>query len=113
MFWAHSVSSYNKPFNTLRSWLLRPTDKNHLEKQCRLSYKVECVVCHKQYNEETERILGKRFEEHTDGNTDGNQPSSVVQEHNDLTDHLQPCRDIVQKGQQDQEEGKGSYRDLQ
>ena len=83
MFWAHGVASYHKLLNTLRSQLVRPKDKTPLEKQCGLVYKVECGVCHKQYTWETERILGKRFKEHTDGN----HPSSVVQEHIDLTCH--------------------------
>ena len=37
----------------------------------------------KQYIEETERTQGKQFKEHTDGN----HPSSAVQEHIDLTGH--------------------------
>ena len=58
-------------------------DKTPLEKQCGLVYEVEYGVCHKQYIGETERNLGKRFNEHTDGN----RISSAVQEHIDLTDH--------------------------
>ena len=40
-FWAHDVVSYHKPFNILRSQLVRPKDKTPLEKQC--------GVCQKQY----------------------------------------------------------------
>ena len=45
-----SVGSYNKPFNTLISQVVRPKDKTPLKRQCGLVYKVECGECHKQYN---------------------------------------------------------------
>ena len=77
------MTSYHKPFNTLRSQLVRPKDKTPLEKQCGLVYKVECGMCHKQYIGKTERTLGKLFKEYTDGN----HTSSVDQEHIDLTGH--------------------------
>ena len=38
-------------------------------------------MCHKQYSRATQRTVGQRFNEHTDGI----HPSSVVQEHIDLT----------------------------
>ena len=61
-------------------------DKTPLEKHDGLVFKVECGVCHKQYIGDTERILSKRFKEHTDDN----HPSSVVQEHINLTSHPVP-----------------------
>ena len=58
-------------------------DKTPLENQCGLVYKVEFGMCHKQDVGETERTLGMRFKE----NTDGNHPSSAIREHIDLTGH--------------------------
>ena len=54
VFWGHSVVSYHKPFNTLRSKLVRPKDKTPPEEECELVYRVECRVCHKQYIGKTE-----------------------------------------------------------
>ena len=42
---------------------------------------LECGVCHKQCISKTERTLSKKFKEHTDGN----HPSSAIQEYIDLT----------------------------
>ena len=43
------VASYHKPFNTLRSQLVKLKDKTPLEKWCGLVYKVECGVSYTVY----------------------------------------------------------------
>ena len=41
VFRSHRVPSYHKPFNTLRSLLVRPKDKTQKEKQCGVVYSVK------------------------------------------------------------------------
>ena len=82
VFKQHGVSTYHKPFNTLRSLLVKPKDKPVKEKKCGTIYRVKCEDCEKEYVGETARTLGKRFKEHTDGNH-----NSAISEHFENTGH--------------------------
>ena len=82
IFKDHGVSVYHKPFNTLRSSLVKPKDKQNKEDKCGVIYNVACGTCSDFYIGETARALGKRFEEHT--STD---KKSAVLEHLKNTGH--------------------------
>ena len=45
VFKSHGVSSYHKPFNTLRSLLVSPKDMSKKEEQCGVVYSVNCSEC--------------------------------------------------------------------
>ena len=64
VFRNHGVSVYHKPFNTLRSLLVKPKDKQKKENKCGTVYQVSCGTCDDFYVGETARALGKRFREH-------------------------------------------------
>ena len=83
IFRNHGVPTYHKPFNTLRSMLVRPKDKSVKEKQCGVVYSIKCDSCPATYIGETARPLGTRFKEHTDGK----HPNSAVWEHLDEKGH--------------------------
>ena len=76
VFKSHGVNVYHKPFNTLRSQLVKPKDKPDKLKKCGVIYSVKCDVCNKEYIGETARTLGVRYKEHTDGRHD-----SAIQDH--------------------------------
>ena len=61
IFRSHGVSTYHKPFNTLRSLLVKPKDKPVKEKKCGTIYSVSCENCQKEYVGESGRTLGIRF----------------------------------------------------
>ena len=90
VFKTHDVPTFHKPFNTLRSLLVRPKDKSEKEKQCGLVYSIKCKSCEKEYIGETARSLGTRFKEHTDGK----HPNSAVNEHTQDTGHLYTLQDV-------------------
>ena len=90
VFKTHGVPTFHKPFNTLRSLLVRPKDKAEKEKQCGLIYSIQCKHCDKEYVGETARSLGTRFKEHTDGK----HPNSAVSEHTQETGHLYTLQDV-------------------
>ena len=64
VFRNHGVSVYHKPFNSLRSLLVKPKDKQKKENKCGTIYHVSCGTCDDHYVGETARALGKRFREH-------------------------------------------------
>ena len=90
VFKSHGVPTYHKPFNTLRSLLVRPKDKSKKEKQCGLLYSVKFKECNKEYVGETARSLGTRFKEHTDGK----HPNSAITEHTQDTGHRYSIEDV-------------------
>ena len=83
MFRSHGVPSYQKLCNTLRSLLVSPKDNSEKGKQCGVQYSVKCSECDQGYMGETARMLGTRFREHTDGN----HPTSAIEEHTSSTGH--------------------------
>ena len=73
---------YHKPFNTLRSALVKPKDKQEKKDKCGVVYNVPCGTCKDFYVGETARALGKRFEEHSSSDKE-----SAVLEHLKKTGH--------------------------
>ena len=65
LFHTNNIGTYHKPFNTLRSLLVKPKDATPLEQQCGLVYHIKCQNCHHNYIGETSRNMGIRFKEHT------------------------------------------------
>jgi len=65
IFGKYEVNSYLKPYNTLKSLLVRPKDKPQKEKMCGVVYQLECQDCSSRYVGETARALRTRFKEHT------------------------------------------------
>ena len=68
------ITVHTRPFNTIRSKLVRPKDKpSKLDKHGAI-YHISCDNCPAQYIGETERVLAKRLKEH-------HKPPSPVGEH--------------------------------
>ena len=63
--------------------MVSPKDKSKKEKQCGVVYSVKCRECDQEYIGETGRMVGTRFQEHTDGK----HPNSVTEEHTSSTGH--------------------------
>lgn len=77
----HGISSYFKPFNSIRQLLVHPKDKTEIMKQSGVIYHIPCATCQKTYIGETARPLGIRVEEHKKQN------SSAILEHQQNTGH--------------------------
>ena len=60
VFRSHSIPSYHKPFNMIRSLFVNPKDKTKKEKQFGVVHSVRCSDCDKEYIGETSRILGTK-----------------------------------------------------
>ena len=90
VFWSHGIPSYHKSFDTLRSSLVNPKDKSKKEKQCGVVHSVKCSDCDQKYIGETARMLGTRFQEHTDGK----HPNSAIVEHASSTSHRNTLDDM-------------------
>ena len=82
VFRNHGVQTFHKPYNTLRSQLVRPKDKADPLKQCGTVYHITCDDCSDDYVGESARALNKRLKEHTDG-----KHFSAVSEHTAATGH--------------------------
>ncbi|XP_074606463.1 uncharacterized protein LOC141859518 [Acropora palmata] len=80
-FKSHEITLINKPFNSLRSQLVRVKDKRENLKKCGTVYHIHCEQCDKNYVGETARLLETRIKEHLSRN------SSAVNEHCKLTGH--------------------------
>ena len=65
LFHSNNIQTYRKPFNTLRSLLVKPKDATPIEQQCGLVYHIKCQNCNEDYIGETSRNMGTRFKEHT------------------------------------------------
>ena len=76
-FKSHEVTLVHKPFNSLRSQLVRVKDKTENLKKCGTVYHIHCEQCDKDYA----RLLETRIKEHLSRN------SSAVNEHCKLTGH--------------------------
>ena len=76
MFRNHGVAVYHKPFNSLRSLLVKPKDKQKKENKCGTIYHVSCGTCDDFYVGETARALGKRYRKHSESDD-----KSAVLEH--------------------------------
>ena len=74
VFRSHGIPLYHKPFNTIRSLLVRPKDKSK-EKQYGVVYHVTCSECDMEYIGEMARMLGIRY------------PNSAIMEHTSITGH--------------------------
>ena len=84
IFRQHGIQSFHKPFNSLRSMIVKPKDNSEKMKKCGVVYSVKCGTCDKEYIGETARALGTRMKEHTDGK----HQSSAITEHQQVTGHL-------------------------
>jgi hypothetical protein len=80
---SYGVSSYHKPFNTLRSLLVHPKDKTLKQQQCGVVYHIKCGSCEAEYVGETARSLDIRYKEHTSRKS----TNSAVKEHLETTGH--------------------------
>ena len=80
-FKSHEITLIHKPFNSLRSQLVRVKDKTENLKKCGTVYHIHCEQCDKNYVGETARLLETRIKEHLSRN------SSAVNEHCKLTGH--------------------------
>ena len=56
-FKSHKVTLVHKPFNSLRSQLVRVKDKTENLKRCGTVYHIHCEQCDKDYVGETSRLL--------------------------------------------------------
>ena len=82
VFRSHGTNTCNKPCNTLRSLLVRPTDKTSPEKKMGVVYDIRCNGCGEHCIGETSRALGKRLGEHPQKQT-----ASAVWEHQSTAQH--------------------------
>ena len=83
IFRQHGIPSFHKPFNNIRSQIVKPKDNSEKLKKCGVVYSVKCGMCDKEYIGETVRSLGTRIKEHTDGK----HQSSAITEHQSVTGH--------------------------
>ena len=90
IFRSHNIPAYHKPFNTIRSLLVKPKDKTPKESQCGLIYHINCHDCEASYIGETARNLGTRFKEHTSRKG----INSAVKEHIETSGHKCHMEDI-------------------
>ena len=80
-FKSHEVTLVHKPFNSLRSQLVRVNNKTENLKKCGTVYHIHCEQCDKDCVGETSRLLETRVKEHLSRNL------SAVHEHCTLTGH--------------------------
>ena len=80
-FRKYGITSYHKPFNTIRSTLVHPKDKPTKENTTGAIYQIKCSTCGNLYIGETARQLGTRIEEHK------KIASSAIHEHIERTGH--------------------------
>ena len=64
IFRNHNVSTYHKPINTIRSFLVHPKDKIPDAKKCGVVYQVNCANCDATYVGEAIRSLNTRYNDH-------------------------------------------------
>ena len=81
VFKSHEITLVHKPFNSLRSQLVRVKDRTENLKKCGTVCHIHCEQCDKDYVGETSRLLETRVKEHLSGN------SPAVHEHCRLTGH--------------------------
>jgi hypothetical protein len=80
-FRKYGITSYHKPFNTIRSTLVHSKDKPTKENTTGAIYQIKCSTCGNLYIGETGRQLGTRIEEHK------KIASSAIHEHIERTGH--------------------------
>ena len=80
-FKLHEATIVHKPFNSLRSQLVRVKDKTENLKKCGTVHHIHCEQCDKEYVGETSRLLETRVKKHLSRNF------SAVHEHCKLTGH--------------------------
>ena len=91
IFRTHGVTTYHKPWNTLRQELVRPKDRIDKFKKCHTVYQISCEQCNSSYVGETARVLKTRFKEHTRKTA----PLTAVGEHIRDTGHNITPENIV------------------
>ena len=64
IFWKHKIATAMRPYNTLKSLLVHPKDKQDINKTCGVIYDIQCKECKKSYIGETGRVFGTRLKEH-------------------------------------------------
>ena len=90
LFRTHDVSTYHKPFNTLKSILVKPKDSIEKEDQCGLVYHIRCKDCSDTYIGETGRNMAIRFKEHTSRKG----TNSAIKEHLEAKNHSCSLEDV-------------------
>ena len=60
----HGVSTYYKPYNTIRNFLVQPKDKTPDTRKCGVIYHLHCKDCPQTYVGETSRAFETRLKEH-------------------------------------------------
>jgi len=66
-FWnltRHGIATANRPYRTLRNFVVHPKDKVRDEEKTELIYRVPCKNCSSSYVGETGRKFGLRIKEH-------------------------------------------------
>jgi hypothetical protein len=61
------LPTYHKPYNTLRSQVVRPKDPTPNNKKCRVVYELKCEDCDSKYVGKTSRSFETRLKEHKRG----------------------------------------------
>ena len=65
IFKKYGVNVFFKPANTVRQLLVKPKDKTETSEKCRVVYNIPCNSCDDFYVGETDRKMGKKFQEHS------------------------------------------------
>ena len=63
-FKKYNIGVIHKPFNTIRSSLVKPKDKTDKLNMCGAIYEIKCPTCNECYVGETARNIKTRFKEH-------------------------------------------------
>ena len=80
IFRSHGVNMFHKPFNSIRSQVMKVKDKTDMLKKCGVIYGIECE-CKNNYIGETARPFETRLKEHL------SRDSSAIHEHCSNTGH--------------------------
>ena len=85
------INAYHKPYNTLRSMLVKPKDRTPKGELSGLVYHIKCANCDHHYVGETARNLETRFKEHTTRKS----TNSTVKEHLEVEGHSCNIEDVI------------------
>jgi hypothetical protein len=64
IFKKYGIATYHKPYNTIRSMIVRPKDPTPDTKKCGIVYELNCDECDAKYVGETSRSFETRIKEH-------------------------------------------------
>ena len=93
----HSIQTYFKGGNTIKSHLMTPKDKDHISKKSGIIYRFKCnrVECDDEYIGESSRTLGEQFKEHL-------KAPSPIYDHYNITGHETSIENFSIVGREDQ-----------